>query len=186
MRTPAWEGGRKECPQARHRNCGLTKSTRQRASPTLLSRRPGKGPSKGILKLAHIGLRHISQLTDRPNSGRSTGAKDTGRTFPSKPDPCALLGQVPENWAPPPTPRLKKGSLTPKGLTWQSVDFTGFAEKWANDKRRLMGEICPKIPNGYGPRRGRDSNPRWGISPYSLSRGAPSAARPPLRGVLPV
>ena len=30
-------------------------------------------------------------------------------------------------------------------------------------------------------RRGRDSNPRWGISPYSLSRGAPSATRPPLR-----
>ena len=32
-------------------------------------------------------------------------------------------------------------------------------------------------------RRGRDSNPRWGISPYSLSRGAPSAARPPLLAV---
>ena len=32
-------------------------------------------------------------------------------------------------------------------------------------------------------RRGWDSNPRWGISPYSLSRGAPSAARPPLRFV---
>ena len=29
-------------------------------------------------------------------------------------------------------------------------------------------------------RRGRDSNPRW-VSPYSLSRGAPSATRPPLR-----
>ena len=29
-------------------------------------------------------------------------------------------------------------------------------------------------------RRERDSNPRWGISPYSLSRGAPSAARPSL------
>ena len=30
-------------------------------------------------------------------------------------------------------------------------------------------------------RRGRDSNPRWAFDPYSLSRGAPSAARPPLR-----
>ena len=30
-------------------------------------------------------------------------------------------------------------------------------------------------------RRGRDSNPRWAVNPYSLSRGAPSAARPPLR-----
>ena len=30
-------------------------------------------------------------------------------------------------------------------------------------------------------RRGRDSNPRWAFNPYSLSRGAPSAARPPLR-----
>ena len=29
-------------------------------------------------------------------------------------------------------------------------------------------------------RRGRDSNPRWAFDPYSLSRGAPSAARPPL------
>ena len=29
-------------------------------------------------------------------------------------------------------------------------------------------------------RRGRDSNPRWAFGPYSLSRGAPSAARPPL------
>ena len=30
-------------------------------------------------------------------------------------------------------------------------------------------------------RRGRDSNPRWAFNPYSLSRGAPSATRPPLR-----
>jgi hypothetical protein len=30
-------------------------------------------------------------------------------------------------------------------------------------------------------RRGRDSNPRWAFDPYSLSRGAPSASRPPLR-----
>ena len=30
-------------------------------------------------------------------------------------------------------------------------------------------------------RRERDSNPRWAINPYSLSRGAPSATRPPLR-----
>jgi hypothetical protein len=30
-------------------------------------------------------------------------------------------------------------------------------------------------------RRGRDSNPRWAINPYALSRGAPSATRPPLR-----
>ena len=30
-------------------------------------------------------------------------------------------------------------------------------------------------------RRKRDSNPRWGIRPYSLSRGAPSAVRPSLR-----
>ena len=32
-------------------------------------------------------------------------------------------------------------------------------------------------------RRGRDSNPRWAINPYTLSRRAPSAARTPLRGV---
>ena len=30
-------------------------------------------------------------------------------------------------------------------------------------------------------RRGRDSNPRWAFNPYSLSRGAPSATRPPLQ-----
>ncbi len=30
-------------------------------------------------------------------------------------------------------------------------------------------------------RRERDSNPRWAFDPYSLSRGAPSATRPPLR-----
>lgn len=31
-------------------------------------------------------------------------------------------------------------------------------------------------------RRGRDSNPRWSFwTPYSLSRGAPSASRPPLQ-----
>ena len=30
-------------------------------------------------------------------------------------------------------------------------------------------------------RRERDSNPRWAFNPYSLSRGAPSATRPPLR-----
>ena len=29
-------------------------------------------------------------------------------------------------------------------------------------------------------RRERDSNPRWAFNPYSLSRGAPSAARPSL------
>ena len=34
---------------------------------------------------------------------------------------------------------------------------------------------------GHGWRRGRDSNPRYGIAVYSLSRGAPSATRPPLR-----
>jgi hypothetical protein len=32
-------------------------------------------------------------------------------------------------------------------------------------------------------RRGRDSNPRWAFNPYSLSRGAPSATRPPLRDI---
>ena len=32
----------------------------------------------------------------------------------------------------------------------------------------------------FGWRRGRDSNPRWAFDPYALSRGAPSAARPPL------
>ena len=31
-------------------------------------------------------------------------------------------------------------------------------------------------------RRERDSNPRWAFNPYSLSRGAPSAARPSLPG----
>ncbi len=30
-------------------------------------------------------------------------------------------------------------------------------------------------------RRERDSNPRWAFNPYSLSRGAPSAARPSLQ-----
>ncbi len=30
-------------------------------------------------------------------------------------------------------------------------------------------------------RRERDSNPRWAFNPYSLSRGAPSATRPPLQ-----
>src|SRR5690606_25063240 len=30
-------------------------------------------------------------------------------------------------------------------------------------------------------RRGRDSNPRYRVRVYSLSRGAPSATRPPLR-----
>jgi hypothetical protein len=30
-------------------------------------------------------------------------------------------------------------------------------------------------------RRGRDSNPRWAFDPYTLSRGAPSTTRPPLR-----
>ena len=30
-------------------------------------------------------------------------------------------------------------------------------------------------------RRGRDSNPRRALGPYSLSRGAPSTTRPPLR-----
>jgi hypothetical protein len=32
-------------------------------------------------------------------------------------------------------------------------------------------------------RRERDSNPRWAFNPYSLSRGAPSATRPPLRDI---
>ncbi len=35
-------------------------------------------------------------------------------------------------------------------------------------------------------RRERDSNPRWGMSPYSLSRGAPSTTRPSLRRLLHV
>ncbi len=30
-------------------------------------------------------------------------------------------------------------------------------------------------------RRERDSNPRWAFDPYTLSRGAPSTTRPPLR-----
>ncbi len=50
--------------------------------------------------------------------------------------------------------------------------------------RRQPGAVAPeaRAPVKSRWRRGRDSNPRWGISPYSLSRGAPSAARPPLRG----
>ena len=37
-----------------------------------------------------------------------------------------------------------------------------------------------QAPFLFGWRRGRDSNPRWAFDPYALSRGAPSAARPPL------
>ena len=49
----------------------------------------------------------------------------------------------------------------------------------------------PKYPEAKNPlntrvfklRRGWDSNPRRGYPSYSLSRGAPSAARPPLQSV---
>ncbi len=39
----------------------------------------------------------------------------------------------------------------------------------------------PRSGPFYVWRRERDSNPRWAFDPYSLSRGAPSASRPPLR-----
>ena len=39
-------------------------------------------------------------------------------------------------------------------------------------------------PIGTWRRRGRDLNPRGGFAPYSLSRRAPSTARPPLRATL--
>ena len=37
----------------------------------------------------------------------------------------------------------------------------------------------PDSPRGW--RRERDSNPRWALDPYTLSRGAPSTTRPSLR-----
>ena len=40
----------------------------------------------------------------------------------------------------------------------------------------------PPEAEGVGWRRGRDSNPRGPFGAYSLSRGAPSTTRPPLRG----
>ena len=48
-----------------------------------------------------------------------------------------------------------------------------------------VGSVDTKNPACAGSfvcwRRERDSNPRWAFDPYSLSRGAPSATRPPLR-----
>ncbi len=43
---------------------------------------------------------------------------------------------------------------------------------------RLVARFCLWQNDMW--RRGRDSNPRWAFNPYSLSRGAPSATRPPL------
>ena len=50
---------------------------------------------------------------------------------------------------------------------------------------RNLKQISQSGHNKYRPfkpqwRRGWDSNPRYGVAVYSLSRGAPSAARPPL------
>lgn len=44
---------------------------------------------------------------------------------------------------------------------------------------RAPDNWVPSIVTNW--RRGRDSNPRYRVRVYSLSRGAPSATRPPLR-----
>jgi hypothetical protein len=51
------------------------------------------------------------------------------------------------------------------------------AARFANQKRDHEGPF-------FDWRRGRDSNPRWAINPYTLSRRAPSTARTPLRKLL--
>ena len=65
-------------------------------------------------------------------------------------------------------------------------DGRGSTSARAGHRRPVVGSDCGycfrkwlRLDNSW--RRERDSNPRWGISPYSLSRGAPSAARPSLR-----
>ena len=45
-----------------------------------------------------------------------------------------------------------------------------------NSRSRIFGD---KARSAW--RRGRDSNPRYAYHVYSLSRGAPSTTRPPLR-----
>ncbi len=56
----------------------------------------------------------------------------------------------------------------------------------ARERRGGKVRHHPGEPEGYhqgGWRRGWDSNPRYGISVYTLSRRAPSTARPPLQGL---
>ena len=79
-------------------------------------------PRPPSYKCAHMPLRHISQLIDWPNPGRYTGARDTGRTLPSKPEPCAPLGEAPENWAPPAHSAFEKGKSNPNGR-WRDYDY---------------------------------------------------------------
>ncbi len=55
----------------------------------------------------------------------------------------------------------------------------------ADEKRLASPRAVRQCDRYYNWRRGRDSNPRWRFRPpYSLSRGAPSAARPPLHALL--
>jgi hypothetical protein len=60
------------------------------------------------------------------------------------------------------------------------VPFAGaFVGRWAGSPKNIFLYQTLKV---FKWRRERDSNPRWAFNPYSLSRGAPSATRPSLRG----
>ncbi len=61
-----------------------------------------------------------------------------------------------------------------RALSNQPIEYRGFeSDRFHKSKRPHTGAFSIW-------RRGRDSNPRWAFDPYSLSRGAPSASRPPL------
>ncbi len=86
-------------------------------------------------------------------------------------------------------PRLRRGrwglsrgkavvvSLSATGRTIV-LNYRGF------ESRNVQGQTCKRGHSGPFAsiwRRGRDSNPRYGVTVYTLSRRAPSTARPPLR-----
>ena len=88
--------------------------------------------------------------------------------------------------------RFVKKELIPQSL---SAAMTGLKDSWhrpgfASESlapaRPYMGDRRAGLATvpGLKWRRGRDSNPRYAFDVYSLSRGAPSTTRPPLRSGL--
>ncbi len=66
-------------------------------------------------------------------------------------------------------------SIEARGTLRESGDASG------DEKPSDVFLVIFPLDNGHQWRRGRDSNPREAFDLYSLSRGAPSTTRPPLR-----
>ena len=92
-------------------------------------------------------LRHISQLTDWPNSGNSTGARDTGTSPPSgKRQPCAPQRKHPFQFGPQHPLHFVKSEIQPeKGHFRNTLIFLDFTKNRLAKEDDSGGKYVPKF-----------------------------------------